>query len=142
MRRLEYGAKLLICVAAWMLVGCGANLYTTTYTALNLAEQMDAQAQAQFPALDKQKRADIVAGATSLADGQAKLAAWDATSTKVAAAIAGTDASVKLARDAMTSIAAGTKPSSELATWIASAVNLGLDLKNLLTSVGVPLKGL
>lgn len=129
-----------LAMLALLFSACHVNLYATTYATLTLAEKVDRAALDQFPALDKYKRAQIVQAAKSEEEGKAALAEWDIKVEKIVKAINGTDAAVKLARDAMVDIKAGKRSEAELSTWIASAVNLGVDLKNLLESAGVPLK--
>lgn len=138
MKPIKWAAAWLVCAAALALVGCAGNLYTRTYATLTIAENIDAAAAAQFPNLDRARRASIVANATSEVDGIAKLAAWDAVSDKLVKAITGTSASVKLVRDAMADISAGKRDKQELSGWIASALMLGVDLGNLLRAAGVP----
>ncbi len=127
---------------ALALCGCSASAtYSTTYAMLATAERVDGIAVAQFPTLDRNKRLAIVSAATSKADGEKQLAAWDVTSDKLTKAIQGTDAAVKLARDAVAEIAAGKRDKAELAGWIASAVRLGIDLKGLLAASGINIGG-
>jgi ATP-dependent Clp protease ATP-binding subunit ClpA len=129
-----------LCGLALTMVGCTTSqLATNSYKTLTAAESIVGEAAKQFPQLDREHRAQIVARATSEADGVAKLAAWDVTADRLQKAIAGTDATVKMCRDGIADVRAGLKDKSQLAGWIAAGIRLGLDLSDLLASVGVPL---
>ncbi len=130
--------KALGCLLALLLSGCIT--VKSAYVTLTAAETVDVQARAQFAALDKAHRADIVAKAKTEADGVAKLAAWDVTADALTKTIEGTHASVKLARDGIEGVKAGLKSKAELSSWIAPVLQAAINIKNLLAAAGVPLK--
>lgn len=132
---------LLIC----SVFGSGCTLsqaVANSYRGLTVAENVVGAANKQFPDMDKAHRKDIYTAATSVSDGQAKLTAWDVTANRITKTIQGADETVKLCRDAIAEVRAGTRDKAQLAGWIASGIKLGIDVKDLLAAAGVPLKGL
>lgn len=125
------------------LSGCTlAQAITGSYKGLTLAETTVATAIKQFPPAARTHRLELVNKATSEAQGQAALDAWDVTEGRISKAILGTDATVKLCRDAIAEISKGVRDKSQLAGWIATGIRLGIDIKDLLAAAGVPLGGL
>lgn len=124
---------------AAMASGCAGG-YAGAYAGLATAETINGAAAKQFPELDRAKRASIVNAAKSAAEGKAALDAWDVTAEQLVKAIEGTHASAALARQALVEIKAGTRDKRELAGWIATAIKLGIELKDILAAAGVPMK--
>lgn len=114
-------------------------LTTASYKGLSLAEKTVGVASDRFPALERNHRLELVAKSTSEADANAKVATWDVTASRLTTAIQGTDATVKMCRDAIAEIRKGLRDKSQLAGWIATGIKLGIDLKDLLAASGVPL---
>lgn len=114
-----------------------------SYKGLTVAEGIVGAATVQFPTLTKAHELAIVAASTNDPDrGRAKIDAWRVTSDRIIKAIEGTDNSIKLARDAIAEIRKGVRDRNQLGGWIATAIRLGIDLKDLLSAAGVPLGGL
>ncbi len=130
--------KALGCLFAFLLSGCIT--VKSAYVTLTAAETVDVQARAQFAALDRNHRLEIVAKAKSEADGIAKLAAWDVTADALTKTIEGTHASVKLARDGIEGVKSGLKSKAELSSWIGPILTAAINIKNLLGAAGIPLK--
>lgn len=134
---------LVLALLSALLPGCTlAQAVTGSYKGLTLAEKVVGEATKQFPALDRNHRLEIVAKASTEQQGKDGLAAWDVTSDRLVKSIQGTDATIKLVRDALAEISKGVRDKAQIAGWIATGIRLGLDLKDLLAAAGVPLKGL
>lgn len=133
------GAVLLLVAA--LLGGC-ASAYTITAGSLVAAEKVTQAASEQFPAFDDMQRKKIVMTAVSRESGAHALAAWDETAEKVATAIEGAHASVRLAADGLKGVREGLRKPGELSSWIGPALRVGVDLVRLLEAVGLKLKGL
>jgi hypothetical protein len=106
------------------------------YASLSGVESVVSVSSAHFVEFDKARRAQIVHDAKTEAEGLATLAAWDKTAAKLASAIEGTDASVRLARDALNDISKGVRGKQELSAWIGPILNTARNLEALLASVG------
>ncbi len=115
---------------------------TNSYKGLTAAETIVGAAQKQFPGIARNHRLEIVAKATTEAESRAGLDAWTVTEERIAKAIEGTDATVKLCRDALAEVRKGVRDKNQLGGWIATGIRLGIDLKDLLAAAGVPLGGL
>ncbi len=122
-----------------ILPGC-VSAYAVTAASLVTAERTVQAAAEQFQPFDKAKRASIVQQATSLDTGKAALAQWDVTAERVAKAVEGAHASVKLAADGLTGVRDGLRDPSQLGAWIGPAIRVGLDLVSLLNAVGLKLQ--
>jgi hypothetical protein len=127
--------------AAWLplvflafLSACGG--LTPYYTTLAGVERIVTASADHFSEFDRAKRAQIVQDAKSEATGLAALEAWNKTAEKLTNAIVGTDASVRLARDALADIAKGVRAHAELTTWIGPILDTAKNLQALLASVG------
>lgn len=119
-----------------------AQAITGSYKGLAIAEKTVGAANAQFPTLDRGHRKEIVDKASTEQQGKDQLAAWDVTADRLVKSIQGTDATIKLCRDALAEISKGVRDKAQLAGWIATGIRLGIDLKDLLAASGVPLGGL
>jgi hypothetical protein len=139
-KRLKWIGAWLICAAALAMTGC-TSAYTVTAASLTAAERVVQAASEQFPTFDAEKRKTIVMQATSREGGAKALADWDVTSDKIATAINGAHASVKLGADGLKGVRDGLRKPSELSSWIRPALRVGLDLLNLLAAVGLKLNG-
>ena len=133
-------AVVLVMLSAFMGVSGCASLFADTYAGLATAERVVGAANDQFPGLDKAHRKQLTDKAASLDEGKKALAAWDLVADKLAKTIQGTDATVKLCRDAVAEIKAGTRDKAQLSGWIATGLRLGLDLKDLLSAAGLKLE--
>ena len=131
----------ILLLAVVSLSAC-AQGYAASYAGLTAAERINEAAADQFPALDKEKRAGIVRIAKSEAEGKELLAAWDLTAERLVKAVEGTHASVQLARDALAEIKSGLRDKRQLGGWVSTAIQLGIELKDILAASGVPLRGL
>ncbi len=126
-----------------VLPGCTlAQAVTGSYKGLAVAEATVLVTMEKFPTASRNHRLAIVAKAASEDQGKAELAAWDVVESRISRAIIGTDATVKLCRDAIAEISKGIRDKSQLAGWIATGIRLGIDIKDLLAASGVPLEGI
>jgi hypothetical protein len=124
---------------AVLLSGC-TSAYTITAASLTAAERTVSAAAEQFPPFDAEKRKTIVLQATSREGGAKALAEWDATAVKIAEAVEGAHASVRLGADGLKGVRDGLRNPKDLNTWIGPALRVGLDLVKLLGAVGLQLK--
>lgn len=133
------GAALLLVMA--LLGGC-TTAYSITAGTLTAAERTVQAASEQFPAFDDMQRKKVIMTATSREGGAHALAQWDETADRVAMAIEGAHASVRLAADGLKGVRDGLRKPGELSSWIGPALRVGVDLVRLLEAVGLKLKGL
>lgn len=131
------GAALLL--AALLLGGC-TTAYTATAASLTAAERVVQAATEQFPDFDAMQRKKIVMQATSREGAAKGLAEWDVTANRIALAIEGSHASVRLAADGLKGVRDGLRKPGDLNSWIGPALRVGLDLVRLLEAVGLKLK--
>ena len=130
----------LVFLLAPMLSACTlAQAITNSYKGLGIAEKTVSVALVRFPLASRNHRLELVAKATTEAEGKAALDAWDVTEARISKAVLGTDATVKMCRDALAEISKGVRDKAQLAGWIATGIRLGFDLKDLLAAAGVPL---
>lgn len=106
------------------------------YATLSGVEKLISASADHFKDFDKAKRTQIVHDAKTETEGLKALADWDLTAEKLAKAIEGTDASVRLARDALADIAKGVRSKSDLGAWIGPILKTAENLRVLLASVG------
>lgn len=133
----------LLFLPALLLSACTlSQAVSGSYKGLTAAETIVGVAQKQFPPTARNHRLEIVAKAKTEAESRAGLDAWMVTEERIAKSIEGTDATVKLCRDAIAEIRRGVRDKNQLAGWIATGIRLGIDLKDLLAAAGVPLGGL
>jgi hypothetical protein len=88
------------------LSGCGT-AYQASYATLATLERQVVAAAEELPRQDAYKQAAIVAAAKSLPEGEAALKAWRAKRGDGEKAIAGTHASIRLARDGVIGLEKG-----------------------------------
>jgi len=127
-------------VALLGLSGC-VSAYTTTAASLIVAERTVHAAAEQLKPFDAAKRKAIVEQASSYDAGKAALAEWDVTAERVAQAVEGAHATVKLAADGLKGVRDGLRNPRDLNSWIAPAIRVGVDLLALLNAVGLKLHG-
>lgn len=140
-RSLWAAVALLCCLALVALFAGCTSAYTITAGTLTAAERTVQAAAEQFPAFDGKKRHDIVMEAKSREEAAKALVEWDVTSNRIATAIEGAHASVRLAADGLKGIREGTRKPGDLQAWIGPALRVGLDLMRLLEAVGLKLRG-
>ena len=129
-------AAMIWLVLSLGMTACGLG---TTYALLSAAEQVDKAAAAQLPDYDRQVRAGIVLTSKSTEDGAARLHDWDGKVEKLVKAVEGVHASVVLARDGVVDVSKGLRAKTELTGWIDPVLRAAMNLKNLLSSVGLRL---
>lgn len=134
-------ALALVLGAVLFFSGC-ASAYAVTAASLTAAERTVQAASEQFPAFDAMQRKKIVMSAASREDGAHALAEWDETAEKIAKAVEGAHASVRLGADGLKGVRDGLRKPGELGSWIGPALRVGVDLVRLLEAVGLKLKGL
>jgi hypothetical protein len=133
---------LLACAGLAALIAMSActTAYTTTAAALVTAERVVQSAAEQFPAADASKRFAIVKDAKTYDAGKVELEKWSETSDKLAKAIEGAHASVRLGADGLKGVREGLRDPKQLGAWIAPAIRVGLDLLALLKAAGINIK--
>jgi hypothetical protein len=141
-RSIKAAVAVALVIGAWLTFAGCTSAYTITAASLTAAERTVQAATEQFPAFDADKRKSIVLAATSREQGAKALADWDVTADKVAKAIEGAHASVRLGADGLKGVREGLRKPGELSSWIGPALRVGVDLVRLLEAVGLKLKGM
>ncbi len=140
--RIPTGASLrvLVPLAMLSLAGCGT-AYQASYATLATLERQVITAAEELPSADAAKQDAIVNAAKSLAEGQAALKAWRAKRADGEKAIAGTHASIRLARDGVLDLERGAAKGDTRALVIMATRAVG-NLAALLDAVGFDWKSL
>lgn len=141
-RSVAAAIALALALCGVLLSGGCVSAYAVTAGSLTAAEKTVQAASEQFPVFDAMQRKKIVMSAASREGGAHALAEWDETAEKIAKAVEGAHASVRLAADGLKGVRDGLRKPGELSSWIGPALRVGVDLVRLLEAVGLKLKGL
>ena len=131
---------LIICIGAALVSGCNTGL-KASYASLAAAESIAGASAEAFVRFNAEQESKVVAEAKTREEGNKAFAEWRSKADHIVQAIEGVHASVKLARDGIKDVAAGIRSPSDLSGWIAAALNAAMNLKRLLTGLGIKMPG-